>query len=43
MLNGVILPGEQRFNEERWAEGILNKHHFNDRLWGYMIHIMEEL
>ena len=43
MLNGVILPGEQRFNEEHWAEDILNKCHDDDHLWGYTIYIVEEL
>ena len=43
MLNGAILPGEQRFDEERWANDILNECYFDDRLWGYMICIMEEL
>ena len=43
MLYGAILPGEQRFNEECWAKHILNKCHFDDRLWGYTICIVEEL
>ena len=43
MLNGAILPGEQRFNEEHWANNILNECHFDDCLWGYTICIMEEL
>ena len=43
MLHGAILPREQRFDEERWANNILNKCYFDDRLWGYTIRIMEEL
>ena len=43
MLNGVILPGEQWFNEEHWADDILNECHYNDHLWGYTICVMEEL
>ena len=43
MLNGVILPGEQCFSEERWVNNILNKCHFDDCLWGYTIRIVEEL
>ena len=43
MLNGAILPGEQRFSKERWINDILNECHFNDRLWGYTIRIVEEL
>ena len=43
MLHGAILLGEQRFNEERWANDILNECHFNDRLWGYTIWVVEEL
>ena len=43
MLNGAILPGEQRFDEEHWANDILNKCYFDNRLWGYTIHIIEEL
>ena len=43
MLNGAILPGEQRFSEERWVNDILNECHFNDRLWGYTIRVVEEL
>ena len=43
MLSGVILPGEQCFNEERWVNDILNKCHFNDCLWGYIIRVVEEL
>ena len=43
MLNGVILPGEQRFSEEHWINDILNKCHFNNCLWGYAICIVEEL
>ena len=43
MLHEAILPGEQRFDEERWANDILNKCYFDDHLWGYTIHIMEEL
>ena len=43
MLHGAILPGEQRFDEERWANDILNECHFDDRLWGYTIRVVEEL
>ena len=43
MLHGAILPTEQWFEEEHWANDILNECYFNDRLWGYTIHIMEEL
>ena len=43
MLSGVILPGEQHFNEDRWVNDILNECHFNDRLWGYTIRVVEEL
>ena len=43
MLNRAILPGEQRFNEECWAEDILNKCHCDNHLWGYTIHVVEEL
>ena len=43
MLSGAILPGEQRFNEERWVNDILNECHFNDHLWGYIIRVVEEL
>ena len=43
MLNGAILPREQRFSEERWINDILNECHFDDRLWGYIIHVVEEL
>ena len=43
MLSGAILPGEQRFNEEHWAKDILNECHYDDRLWGYTIRIVEEL
>ena len=43
MSHRAILPGEQRFNEERWANDILNECYFNNRLWGYTIRIMEEL
>ena len=43
MLHGAILPGEQRFDEERWANDILNECYFNDRLWGYTICVVEEL
>ena len=38
----VILPGEQRFNKECWADDILNECYFNDHLWGYTICIIEE-
>ena len=43
MLSGAILPGEQQFNKEHWANNILNKCHYDDCLWGYAIHIVEEL
>ena len=43
MLNGAIHPGQQRFSEERWINDILNKCHFDNCLWGYTIHIVEEL
>ena len=43
MLHGVILPGEQRFNEEHWANEILNECYFNNCLWRYTVCIMEEL
>ena len=43
MLHGAILPGEQRFDKERWANDILNECHFDDRLWGYTIRVVEEL
>ena len=43
MLNGAIPPGEQRFNEDRWVNDILNECYFDDRLWGYTIRVVEEL
>ena len=43
MLNGAILPGEQRFSEEHWINDILNECHFDDHLWGYTIRVVEEL
>ena len=43
MLNGAILLGEQRFSEECWVNDILNECHFDNRLWGYTIRIVEEL
>ena len=43
MLSGVILPGEQQFNEEHWVNNILNECYFDDCLWGYTIHVVEEL
>ena len=43
MLHGAILPREQRFNKECWADDILNECFFDDRLWGYTICIVEEL
>ena len=43
MLNGAILPREQRFSKERWINDILNECHFDDYLWGYTIHVVEEL
>ena len=43
MLHGAILPGEQMFNEECWANDILNECFFDNHLWGYAIHIVEEL
>ena len=43
MLYRAILLGEQRFDEECWANDILNECYFNDRLWRYTICIVEEL
>ena len=43
MLHGAILPGEQRFDEEHWANDILNECYFDNRLWGYTIRVVEEL
>ena len=43
MLNRAILPGEQRFSEERWINNILNECYFDDRLWGYTIRVVKEL
>ena len=43
MLNGAILPGEQRFNKECWINDILNECYFDDCLWGYTIRVVEEL
>ena len=43
MLSGAILPGEQWFNKERWANDILNECHYDDHLWGYTICVVEEL
>ena len=43
MLHEAILPGEQRFDKEHWANDILNECYFDDCLWGYTIHIVEEL
>ena len=43
MLSGAILPGEQGFSEERWANNILNKCHYYDCLSGYTIRVVEEL
>ena len=36
-------PWRTEFDEERWANDILNKCHFDDRLWGYTIRVVEEL
>ena len=43
MLNRAILPGEQRFSEERWVNNILSECHYDNRLWGYTIQVVEEL
>ena len=43
MLHRAILPGEQRFDKDRWADDTLNKCHFDNRLWGYTIRVVEEL
>ena len=43
MLNGAILLGEQHFSKECWINDILNECHYDDRLWGYTIHVVEEL
>ena len=43
MLNGAILLGEQCFSKEHWINDILNECHFDDRLWGYTIRVVEEL
>ena len=43
MLSRAILPGEQRFSKERWANDILNECHYNRRLWGYTICVVKEL
>ena len=43
MLNRAILPGEQHFSEECWINDILNECHFDNRLWGYTIRVVEEL
>ena len=43
MLNGAILPGEQCFSKECWINDILNECHFDNRLWGYTIGVVEEL
>ena len=43
MLYGAILLREQRFDEECWANDILNECYFDNRLWGYTIRIVEEL
>ena len=43
MLHGAILPREQRFDKECWANDIINECYFDDCLLGYMIRIMEEL
>ena len=43
MLSGAILPGEQRFSEEHWANDILIECHYNNCLWGYTICIVKEL
>ena len=42
-MNRAILPGEQHFSKERWINDILNECHFDDHLWGYTIHVVEEL
>ena len=43
MLSGSILPGEQQFNKDHWANDILNECRCNDCLWGYTIYVVEEL
>ena len=43
MVHGAILPGEQWFNEEHWVEDILGECYFDDCLWGYILHMAEEL
>ena len=43
MLYGAILPREQRFDEDRWANDILNECYFDDHLWGYTIQVVKEL
>ena len=42
MVHGAILPGEQRFNKDCWADDILGECYFDDHLWGYTIRVAEE-
>ena len=42
-MHGVILPGQQCFEESRWSEDGLVECHFDDKLWGYAIWVSEEL
>ena len=43
MMHGVILPGQQHFEESCWSEDDLVECHFDDKLWECTIWVSEEL
>ena len=43
MHHGVILTGQQHFDENHWRNDALEECHFDVCLWGQACHVSEEL
>ena len=43
MRHGLMLPGQQRPDDDRWHNNILAECHWDDRLWGYACCVSEQI
>ena len=43
MRRGLTLPGQQRPDDDRWCNDILAECHWDNRLWGYVCCVSEEI
>ena len=43
MRHGLMLPGQQRADDDRWYNDILAECHWDNRLWGYACRVSEAI